>query len=124
MKAKYATFVIESKEEVSSRWRSALKGKAKSHPNEEIISVPSWEILSKIMSPMRLQLLAIIHSKKPVSIAALAREAKRDFKNVYEDVTMLKELGLLDLKKVGKSHAPVVRVSGVRFSFSDLGEVA
>jgi len=101
MKKKIAKIVIESSSATKARWKSALKGKLSSNASEQIIGVESWDVLAKVMSPLRLQLMSLIYSRKPGSIAALAKIAKRDFKNVHEDVNILASLGFVELKKVG-----------------------
>jgi len=125
MKLKKALFVLESIESVKARWKKGMSGKLRSPNDFEIISVGSWDTLSKLMSPARLRLLASIFHHKPASVAALARLVKRDFKNVYGDVMLLADVGLIDLRVHGnrKTLMPVAKVSGVEFSLSDL-EVA
>lgn len=55
----------------------------------------SFEALRKVLTPKRLELLHIIKIKKPVSINELARMAKRDLKNVADDVKYLEQVGLI-----------------------------
>jgi predicted transcriptional regulator len=124
MKKRPAKIVIESSAATKERWKAALKGKASSRPAEQIISVESWDVLAKVMSPLRLQLMSLIYSRKPSSIAALAKLAKRDFKNVHEDVNFLASVGFVELKKVGRSMTPIANVSGIGFSFPDLDKKA
>ena len=93
--------IVENHETTDKRWRKALKGKIKKSANEEIISVGSYEILGKIFSPARLEILAAVPLLKPKSIADLSRLLKRDFKNVHSDVKFLADLGLLDLHEEG-----------------------
>lgn len=111
MKLKTVRIVVERHEETDKRWRKAFKGRAKSKANEEIISVSSFEILGKIFSPTRLEILAAIPILKPKSIAELSRLMKRDFKNVYSDVRFLADLGLLNLREEGarKTLVPVAK---------------
>jgi predicted transcriptional regulator len=45
-----------------------------------------------------LTLLHTIRTRRPRSIAALAKLARRDFKNVRADVKILIDLGLVELK--------------------------
>jgi predicted transcriptional regulator len=125
MKKKSAKIVIESSTATKARWKAALKGKLSSpKTSEQIISVESWDVLAKVMSPLRLQLMSLIYSRKPGSIAALAKIAKRDFKNVHEDVNILASVGFVELKKVGRSMTPISNVSGIEFSFPDLDKKA
>jgi hypothetical protein len=59
----------------------------------------------------RLELLHVIRIAKPKSIQELARLVERDFKNVHQDVTLLAQFGLIELKKVGprRSAAPTAK---------------
>src|ERR1700722_14450000 len=101
MKLKTVRIIVEGHEETDKRWKKALKGRAKSRTNEEVISVSSFEILGKIFSPTRLEILAFTHLLKPKSIADLSRLLKRDFKNVHSDVKFLADLGLIELREEG-----------------------
>ena len=111
MKLKRVRVRVESVTRTSSRWKKALKGKTTSH--EDVICVASWEVLGKILSPGRLEILASIPTLKPKSIAALARSLGRDFKNVHSDLTFLADLGLIELREEGKTLVPTARWSGI-----------
>jgi len=115
MKLKTAKIIVESFDETNTRWKKALKGKAKTNSREEIITVPSWEVLGRLISPHRLQILAFIPILKPKSIADLARALKRDFKNVHSDVKFLSDIGLIDLREEGtrKTLVPVAKFSEI-----------
>lgn len=117
MRAKRVRIAVEPLRETTSRWKAALKGKAKS--SGDVITVASWEVLAKILSPTRLEMLARIPEIEPKSIAALARSLGRDFKNVHSDVMFLAEVGLVELRKDGprKTSIPVVRCTGIEVDF-------
>ena len=66
------------------------------------------EAFRKILTPKRMELLHIIKAKKPSSILELARLAKRDIKNVADDVKYLERIGLIDKKITKKKVAPVI----------------
>jgi predicted transcriptional regulator len=95
----------------------------KSASKGSVITVASWEVVGKVLSAPRLEILARVPALQPKSIAALARSLKRDFKNVYADVMFLADLGLLELKTGGrrKTVIPIVRFSGIEV---DLGAAA
>ena len=120
MKLKKVKIIVETQEQTNQRWAAALKGKAHTKPGEEIISVSSWEVLGKILSPPRLQILTTIPSLKPKSISALAKTMKKDFKNVYSDVKFLADLGLVDLREEGpkKTRVPVAKFGGIDLSLA------
>lgn len=115
MKLKKARIVVESIEVVSDRWSKALQGKVKGQRGVDVISVGSWEILAKVLAPPRLQILTAIPRLKPKSIADLARQLKRDFKNVHADIRFLADLGLIELREEGarKTLVPIAKFSGI-----------
>ena len=120
MKLKTAKIFVESFETTNHRWKMALKGKMRSGAKEEIITVSSFEILGKVFSAPRLEILALIPVLKPRSIAGLARAIKRDFKNVYSDVKFLADVGLIELREEGarKTLVPVPRFAGIEFPWA------
>ena len=108
MKLKKVIILVENTAQTSERWARALKGRAlKKTRGSAIISVPNWDVLGRIFSPPRLQILAAVLEHHPPSIAALARRLKRDFKNVHADVTFLADVGLLELRQEGTRRALV-----------------
>jgi predicted transcriptional regulator len=121
MKLKRVRIAVEPLAQTHRRWKKALKGRAVS--KEELITVASWEVLGKVLSPSRLEILARIPVLKPKSIAALSRSLGRDFKNVYSDVVFLADLGLIELKEEGKRKTliPMARFGGIEV---DLGHGA
>ena len=120
MKLKTARIIVEPFGKTNDRWLKALKGKVKSKSTEEIITLESWEILGKLLSPTRLQILAEIPHRKPKSIAELSRQLKRDFKNVHKDVQFLADIGLLDLKEEGPRNTlrPVAKYKEIELPFA------
>jgi predicted transcriptional regulator len=123
MKLKRVRIAVESLSQTHARWRKALRGEAVSNSKRTVVTVASWEVLGKVLSPPRLEILARIPALKPRSIAALARSLKRDFKNVYADVMFLADLGLIELKEGGKRKTlmPIARFAGIEV---DLGVAA
>ncbi|MFN8625175.1 MAG: hypothetical protein U0587_04195 [Candidatus Binatia bacterium] len=121
MKLKRVRIAVEPLSQTDERWKRALKGKAVS--KGAVITVASWEVVGKVLSPARLEILARVPALRPKSIAALARSLKRDFKNVYGDVMFLADLGLIELKAEGrrKTLIPIARFSGIEV---DLGAAA
>jgi predicted transcriptional regulator len=120
MKLKTVRIVVENHKATDKRWKRALRGKFKGRANEETISVSSFEILGKIFSPARLEILAAITILRPKSIADLSRLLKRDFKNVHSDVKFLADLGLLELREEGarKTLVPVAKYKELELPLS------
>jgi predicted transcriptional regulator len=119
MKLKRVRIAVESLDQTNARWLQALHGRTKCR-EEELITLPSWEVLGRILSPPRLQILALIPVLKPRSISALAKALKKDFKNVHTDVKFLADLGLIELKEVGnrKTLVPVAKYQGIEFALA------
>ena len=58
----------------------------------------------RVFSKKRLELLSVIKHQKPKSIYELAKITKREYKNVYDDVELLGEFGLITR---GHNHVSV-----------------
>ena len=56
----------------------------------------SAEALSKVLTRQRHQLLRTLHTHEGLSIRALAAVLQRDYKNVYQDVKILEDAGLIE----------------------------
>ncbi|MEK6891360.1 MAG: HTH domain-containing protein [Nanoarchaeota archaeon] len=89
--------------------------------HEEEYNVKDLSILRQLLSNEKARLLYIIKTKKPLSIYALAKILKRDFKTVREDILLLKKFGFLDIvetKTKGKriSHKPIITASTINIS--------
>ncbi len=122
MKLRKVKIRVEDIETTKARWTAALRGKAarRDMGAEDVITVSSWDVLNKILSAPRLQILTAIPSLKPKSISALAKAMKKDFKNVHSDVKFLADLGLIDLRKEGsrRTLVPVAKFDGIEFAFA------
>jgi len=114
MKLKKVRIIVQPIEEVKAEWSRALKGEIRSTQGRGTIIFTSLAAVAKALSPARLELLGAILKQKPGSIYALAKFVERDFKNVYSDVKLLCEIGLVELKPTGKrdSAKPGAKYSG------------
>jgi predicted transcriptional regulator len=61
--------------------------------------VADAEIARGIFTESRLQLLQVLKHKMPSSIYQLAKLLHRDFKNVYDDVIFLADIGIVGIKE-------------------------
>ena len=75
---------------------------------EEGIYLTNFEAFRKALTPKRLELLHLIKAKRPSSINELARMAKRNVKNIAEDVKYLEQIGLIEKKESLAKMAPVI----------------
>tara|TARA_Y100000310_G_scaffold342430_1_gene445664 strand:- start:5 stop:379 length:375 start_codon:yes stop_codon:yes gene_type:complete len=71
---------------------------------KDIISFEDVEVMRKILTPRRIELLKIIKHKHPKSIYELAKLLGRDPKSVNTDITILHQLGMLDLEHITKGR--------------------
>lgn len=60
----------------------------------------------KQITPRRFDLLEELHRLGAVSIKALSKYLKRDYKNVYADVKALEEIGLIECQENGLYSVP------------------
>ena len=114
MKMTKALLMVEPTKAAFDRFSSILKHPSKStYKGYMILSFPSFEVLGKVITGARLELLSIIRKTRPKSIQELARLAERDFKNVYQDVKLLAQYGLIELKERGarKAATPISKYS-------------
>ncbi len=81
---------------------------------EEIRDFGTKQLAS--LTPKRIELLNKLANTRVESINELAHKIKRDVKNVYEDLLVLKELGLLVFKRRGKRNVvPKTLVEEITF---------
>lgn len=83
---------------VAEAWHRAERGEAVS---EDHLTFVSWDALSRTMTGKRFELLRHLHRNPAVSVAALARCLRRDYKRVHEDVEALTAAGLIERDETG-----------------------
>ena len=120
MRLKKAIIIIENNNSTNARWLQALDGNVKSRTKESIIVCSSLKIAEKLFSAPRLRILQAIISEKPESIKQLAKMIKKDFKNVYNDVIFLSDLGLVELieQRTPKALKPIPKFSGLELKLA------
>ncbi len=80
--------------EVTKKLESGKKVK-----KHEGISFESLDAMRKVLTGKRLEILKTIKREHPQSIYELAKLLNRDNKNTFNDVRILAEMGLIELKK-------------------------
>ena len=90
----------EGMDEFSQVWRSR---KAKRSAR---IGFATPELLWKVLSAKRWELLKVLCGAGPVSIREAARRVRRDVKAVHSDVTALLSAGLLNRTETGNIEFP------------------
>ncbi len=59
----------------------------------------SLDAVRNFLTEKRLELWRMIRDQEPKSLTDLAKMARRDYKDVHQDVSILVEVGLVDLRK-------------------------
>lgn len=115
MKKREKEIKIEVKDEITSAmefakaWHLAIKGKAVK-PAERVYFL-DVKTMIHTLSNCRLDLLNALRKTGPTSIRAIAKKLKRDYKNVYSDVKMLKQAGLIETDKEEYIWVPWDRIT-------------
>jgi predicted transcriptional regulator len=93
------TIGIKSKQEffgeLERDWVAIDKGEKVPVPVHRVY-FESAEVLTKVITRQRHNLLKVLHANGPLTVRALAALLGRDYKNVYEDVKILEESGLIE----------------------------
>ena len=89
-------------EEVKRRALAALKGK----PQAARISFATPELLWKVLTAKRWELLKAMAGEGQLSLREIARRVGRDVKAVHGDVNALLDAGLVDKTENGRIEFP------------------
>ena len=96
------TIGVASETEVRERTLHAFRGQAQGAH----ISFPSIEMLWKIITPRRWDLLRVMTGAGPLAIREIARRSGRDVKSVHGDVHALLTAGVMDRSPDGRVVFP------------------
>lgn len=99
---KSVTIGIASEEEVAARMRRAFQGE----PQGAFISFASAELLWKIITPKRWDVLRSLAGAGPLAIREVARRLRRDVKSVHGDIQVLLNAGVVDRGEDGRIIFP------------------
>ena len=103
---KTISFGVSSLDEVEARLKAAFEGK----PQGSRHSFISIELMWKMLTPKRWEIIRAMTGAGPLSIRELARRVSRDVKAVHSDVTALIQAGIINKTDEGKIHFPYDRV--------------
>ena len=105
---KTVTFNIQTLDsalaDFAGAWKSGTRD-ASAH-----IGFESWELMHKVLSPKRLEIVRVMTGAGPLAIREIARRVGRDFKGVHTDTTLLVEAGVIDKDAQGKLTFPYDRI--------------
>jgi len=90
-------------------WNKAEKSKIE--VAEERLYFVEPKMFFKVLSKRRIELLKILHDRGSLSIRELSRILQRDYKNVYQDVKLLKKIGLIHENENKKIYVPWDRIN-------------
>ena len=96
------TIGISSLEDTKARALRAFKGK----PQGAFIGFATAELLWKVITPKRWDVLRAMTGAGPIAIRELARRVGRDVKSVHGDVHALLKAGVLDRADDGRIVFP------------------
>ena len=99
---KTVTLEVASREEVTRRALEAFRGKKQ----RARISFSTPELLWKVITARRWEVLKAMAGQGPLAIRAVARRVGRDVKAVHGDVRALIEAGLLERTETGQVAFP------------------
>jgi len=105
-------------QDVSAKVKSIEDGERLKPVKGPEIYFASFEVFRKALTPKRLELLHVIKEQKPSSINELARMAKRDIKNISDDVKALQKIGLIEIVEDKKKTAPVIRYDRIELDIA------
>jgi len=96
------TLEVSSRDNINSRFLRAFEGKDQG----EFISFDSPELLFKVISGKRWDLLKVMTGAGPMTIREASRRMRRDVKAVHGDVHALLNAGLLQKTEDGRIVFP------------------
>jgi predicted transcriptional regulator len=64
--------------------------------HERHLAFESWDVLARVLTGKRMELLRYVRRHEVASVRALAKALGRDYSNVHADVQALTAAGLLD----------------------------
>lgn len=89
-----------SAREFVEAWKRAERKERRQEPAERLYFLDAATLL-KVLSTQRLALLTELRRDGTLKVSELARRLKRNYKNVYDDVKMLKQAGLIEQDERG-----------------------
>ena len=105
---KTVVFSIENLDTALAGFRTAwTSGKAETSAH---IGFSTWELMHKVLSPKRLEIVKAMTGAGPLSMREVARRVGRDFKGVHTDVRLLVEAGVVDKDERGRVVFPYGKI--------------
>lgn len=89
-----------SAKEFVEAWKRAERKERHQEPAERLYFLDAGALL-KVLSTQRLALLTELRRDGTLKISELARRLNRNYKNVHDDVSLLKQAGLIEQDERG-----------------------
>lgn len=96
------TIGLSSAEDTKARMLGAFRGEEQG----AFISFASAELLWKVITPKRWEILRVLTGAGPIALREIARRVGRDVKSVHGDVHALLKAGVLDRSDDGRIVFP------------------
>jgi predicted transcriptional regulator len=82
---------------------------------QPVLNFDSYAELSRLLSPKNLELLEAISEHKPASIREAAELVERDYKQVYQNLTELADIDVIEFEGggAGKAKRPTLAYDGL-----------
>jgi predicted transcriptional regulator len=96
------TIGVASADDVSARIRRAFRGEKQG----AFISFATAELLWKVITPKRWEVLRAMTGAGPIAIREVARRVRRDVKSVHGDIQALLKAGVLERGEDGRVVFP------------------
>lgn len=92
-------------DEVMAAWKRAEQGLPPEEPVDRLYFLDMASLM-KVLSPKRMELLKTLRSLGATNIRQLAMKLGRNYSNVYQDVTELCSVGLIEMPKKNRFVVP------------------
>jgi predicted transcriptional regulator len=106
-------FKIQSLKSLREQMKAVARGKISAPADAAKPSFNSIEALVRLLTRENRKLLATIRDRKPQSVGALAKLTGRAQPNLTRTLAKLEAAGIVIMKAVGRSKAPVVSIKKI-----------
>jgi predicted transcriptional regulator len=122
---KILTIKVEEPKKVARKLLRTLEGinNGNTPKGENVLTFPSVEKLFKTLTPVRWKIVKALQTREFQSIRELAKYLKRDYANVWRDIQILNDLGIVKIEKTGKGYRAYVPYDRVILEFPKTVEV-
>jgi predicted transcriptional regulator len=122
-------FKIQKLRDLEAEMRAVARGEKRAPKDAARPSFESVDVLMRLLTSENRKLMAIIRDAKPSSIAELAKLSGRAPSNLTRTLQKLEAAGLVRMRTVNRTKAPVAAVKTVKvkidpFSQHDVLEIA